>query len=821
MRCGGGATVGHASRLDAQAKSTRQAGCASHSIRGGAAAATSATQPPSLAKMALLPTRRDAVRVPSEACRDRGYSWAHDGADEEEEGDGQAGPLHLARCGDEDIDVRLARAQIVVYQERLRLARLIDHYATIVSEALPCAADVIARVRQGSVRGLLHVRETWIAREMAAVSMEYARAQSEAIFFYLARSALFRELLAPLRLPQMPERTMTRMCPPVSAAARAERRTRVEACRAVLMNSILWSSRSSAYFVKMHTCWEDHFQSLILFDLPTLGESDSIAVIDCAAALRQIQHSMRAAFTNIRVVLYTKLENLFYSVVSGVDSALTMTAECYQSSPLHRILVATRVYLVRQIRALVAAELSRLLSFFVMHGQHSRICTLGYARTKGFAPLLRAEFVITDAFMPLNVELITFRQGVYDLFHELWQSCNGLPCPEYAIMRNQYVKPRNIHVMEYGEIVCARAAVMATMTTAVRTAARLTRRYAAYTAVPFAVPRDNCVGDDTPARAHNHVRHIRRVISAILTESNDVVCCGRFLLDMAVVRHELAQLWRRALDACYAHIHTYCASAIRALDSACRWTMSRLEHIPTTVAEIDALHTHIRAARESSEQLRLRECTKNIIVQITRMESNNVVITEELQEMARHAMAWPATLAKATDQAEHVVAQRRPELCLLTRQLRRELDEHMTTLSSGIVELYNMFNLEICDIAVQTCDELNYVVKLITSSMNRLLFEEKALGVPSGGSLDTLYPQLRHFETISLFWTTINQIGNLRAYYASPVKALNAREMMDRVRHWRRQLHYTTRQVRGFAPCVSSVSSRRAYWLTLKSWRSC
>ncbi|CAD2222115.1 hypothetical protein AGDE_14407 [Angomonas deanei] len=184
------------------------------------------------------------------------------------------------------------------------------------------------------------------------------------------------------------------------------------------------------------------------------------------------------------------------------------------------------------------------------------------------------------------------------------------------------------------------------------------------------------------------------------------------------------------------------------------------------------------------------------------MENFQIPIERELYTAALDMMKWPKVLSDASSKAEQAKEVCRPLLVDKLSSLRRETRDNIKTLMTGITELYNMFNLELCDIAAQTCSELRVIVDDINTTITSIIHQETSLGIPIDDTFEDFYPILNHFEIIEQYWSAIYKSVRVSAYYSASVSALNATEMIEEARKCRRLLHHATREVRAYPALV-------------------
>lgn len=675
------------------------------------------------------------------------------------------------------------------YRKYIRTTKLLELYVPLVKEYCPITTNSLRRIVMLATDGITHHRKEDVVHETLIVKDEYTRWICQYVFYYMCADRLFGKIFAPLQMVTSPEPVRYAIVS-LMGEERAATQLNFAKARKSLLESVLWKSDTRAYFLSLRTLWNSRLKRIVLFDLTTkewLTDADSFA--------RQLRTSLRSAFARIRIEFYSCVEEFFFTYVENARDILRMNEAELQASPYQRIFNATRVFLVEQVRTTIFEGLGKVVEFFTCFGNYRRTCKI----TKRIAlkyPLISINMVVGDCSNPRAPEFTNFVAIIRSLFEELIGKLDELPRIEYVLMPTISFKQERINFLADGEVACYRSSLTEIFDEVATTIDTISSLYSSFSKLPS---KDTSIakrGDTKEVK--EHIAMLRRRMYGVLSITSETTYCGRFAIRCGGIKKDLADRWEGFLVKFYEELHKAAMNVIdRAVDK-CEKAQNALRQTPQTVAELEQYLLDCTSARLLSESLRTVEC-QDVVKRIGCMEDSQVPIDNYLFHSASALMAWPQTLQQDLIASEATKQKCRPVLRDQVNKLRTETRDHIKTLSTGVTELYNMFNLEICDIAAQTCMELRDLVEDINETIEKIFEQEAALEIPTEDTFEDLYPLLNHFDTIEQFWMTIYRTTTLKEYYASPVPALNMK-IVETVREWRRLIHCSTRNVRAFNP---------------------
>ncbi|EPY23030.1 hypothetical protein STCU_07928, partial [Strigomonas culicis] len=509
-----------------------------------------------------------------------------------------------------------------------------------------------------------------------------------------------------------------------------------------------------------------------------------------------MSRSMQGAFTRIRIEFYSYVEEFFFSYIENSKSILTMEEDELRSSAFQKIFVATRVFFINQIRELIFYNLENMIHFFQYNG------TKGGEIAKVIAqkhPVLAIEMVIGENYQPRSPSFAALLFGLSEIFDDLLVKANSFPQVEAVILRALNLNCHPISVVTVTEINFLRTFVMNIIEQIGRTIDLIASSYAPYVSLPVLHLHLAKHGD--AAEVQDLISRLKEGIYGIPHCTPDIVYCGCVSIRCKVIKDEYRSKWESLLQKMYKDLHEAIHEIIDTAEAQCIEVQKMLQKTPTTVRELEKYYEATASAAKMANSLRENECTL-VISKIHCLEECQVPVEHELYYSALRLMKWPDELLKDCDSAEQSKLNCRPLLENKLTVMREDVRDNIRTLATGVTELYNMFNLDICDIAAQTCAELRILTTQVKEEINTIMYQENSLDIKVVDRFDDFYPLLNHFEIIEQYWTTINHIGKMRSYYTCSISNLNATEMIESVRTWRRLLHNATRSVRAYQPLV-------------------
>lgn len=677
------------------------------------------------------------------------------------------------------------------YRKFVRTSKLFDLYYPVVKEFCPIPVPSLRRIIRLGTRGVPPNHKESVVREIQVLKDDYTRWVCECAFYYMSIDRLFWKILSPLQLircpPPVPYIIMT--LPPEE---RMESKGKFLKARNSLQESIVWRSDTQNYLLSLRILWNTRFKRLVYFDI-TMKEW----ITDADTFGRQLKASLQIAFSRIRIEFYSYIEEFFFTYVSNARKSLFLSEEELSSSVFHRIFIATRLFLIDRVRNGLFEGLDKVVDFIGCFRNFRCTCQSSKRIAEKY-PLIGINLVVSHGSVPRSTDFSLLVTVVRSLFDDIRSKCKELPRVEYIFFPTLNFKKVPLNFITEIEIAGYRSGMMEILDEVSTKIDSISKAYGEYSIFPS---KDESIargGDE--AEIKEHICWLRDKYYGVLRVTPDVVYCGRFAINCKWTKDHYSKKWEEFLLKFYAELHKAADFIIQRVEEKCLQAQKAMQKVPLTVSDLEQYVIECASAKVLGETLHDGDC-QDIIKRIQCMEDCQVPIDNKLYYSAEKMMKWPQILEQDLRNAEVIKEKAKPSLRDHVDTARRETRDHINTLSTGIIELYNMFNLEICDIAAQTCIELGYLVTEILNSIEEIHHQEKALEIVSVDSFEDIYPLLNYFETIDQFWMTIYRSQALKEYYASPIHALSGK-MIESVREWRRLIHSATRSLRGYPPLV-------------------
>lgn len=677
------------------------------------------------------------------------------------------------------------------FRKYVRTSKLCDLYYPIVKEFCPITLSSLRQiVKLGTIGIPPHCLES-VIREVQAIKTEYTRWICECVFYYMSIDQLFWKILVPLQLIRSPQPVPYEILslPPEE---RAESKASFLKARNALMESIAWRKDTQNYFLSLRTLWNSRLKRLVFFDLTTkewLTEAEKFG--------KQIKGSLRSAFARIRIEFYSYAEEFFFTYVANARSSIFLSEQELGNSIFQRIFVATRLFLTEEVRTSVLEGLEKMVEFFSCFGNF-RLSCMTSKRIAEKHPVIGINLAVSEGSVPRAIDFSIFVTVLRSLFDDIREKSKELPRVEYVFFPSLRFDKEPINFISETEIAGYRSVLMEILD---EVSAKIDSISAIYFEFSILPSKDESItrrGNETEIR--KHIQLLRDKYYGVLRATSDVVFCGRFAINCRGIKEHYARKWEEFLLKFYDELHKSTRDIIEKVEEKCLRAQKALHKNPVTVADLEQYLIECTTAKNLVESVQNVEC-QDIIKRFRCMEESHVPIDNNLYYAAEKMMKWPQILLQDLRNAEIIKQKSRPLLRDHVARARRETRDHINTLSTGVTELYNMFNLEICDIAAQTCIELGELVLEIRASIQQIHHQEKALGIPTTDNFQDFYPLVNHFEIIEQFWMTIYKSQALKEYYSSPIRGLSAK-MIETEREWRRLLHSSVRYLRGYPPLV-------------------
>ncbi|CBZ31770.1 hypothetical protein, conserved [Leishmania donovani] len=679
---------------------------------------------------------------------------------------------------------------VSMLHRRIRTAKMVSLYKPLIKEYSPLSRHSLRNILILASRGCTSISKEVVAREICDVNEAYAEAVSEGIFYYMCLNHLFRRILAPLQLATEPEPTI-RSITYASAQEIPLSREHFKAAKEQLKSQLLWNPLTGNYFRGLMSIWEEKFSRLRFFSIDV-----TVACIDVVAFLKQVSKTMSSAVSRIRVEFYGCVEALFFSHFKTAREVLLLTEREYEDSVFKKVFVATEVFLVNRIRSLFFDALDSLVRFFDCDGLANEVRISPRARR---LPSLRVELVVGESFQPRAPSFSLLLFGIADFFTEVEKSINGLPRLACAIFREPRLGDKKLTIVSHVEMASYRASIAGVLESASVLINKILSSYSKFCKIP--VHNLAIAKTGTPAEVVELVVLARRNLTDIRHVSHDVLFYGRLEISCRPLRLELTQKWESYLSAFVSAFQSTIVSIVDEAKAKSRAILDMLQATPSTVQELEQHLRNTKAAIALADYL-CDTSHKQIADRVSCIENLFIPVNEHACRSVFEFKKLPGELRGQADKSGDIRAKCTPLLRRELENLRSTIRDYYRTLSTGVKELYHMFDLDTCDIAAQTCAELRKLVARVEKTQKSMEHEMTVLGLPSEDSFDDYLPLMTHFEIIEQFWITVFESTKLRELYRTPVSSVNASAFVERAREWRRLIHSSIRNLRAYPALV-------------------
>ncbi|KAG5511534.1 hypothetical protein GH5_06484 [Leishmania sp. Ghana 2012 LV757] len=665
---------------------------------------------------------------------------------------------------------------------------MVSLYKPLIKECSPLSRHSLRSILILASRGCTSISKEIVAREICDVNEEYAEAESEAIFYYMCLNPLFRRILAPLQLATEPEPTVHS----VKYAAAQETplsRERFNAAREQLQSRLFWSPITSSYFRGLQSLWEARFSRL------RLNIDVTATCIDVAAFLNQVSKSMSSIVSRIRIEFYACVEDMFFSHFKNAREVMLLSDKEYEHSIFKKVFVATEVFLVNRMRAFFFDALDRLVEFFDCDGSDK----VRVSQRVRQLSTLRIELAAGANFQPRAPSFSLLLFGIADLLVEIEKSVNGLPRLACAILRAPSLGDEKLNILSHVELGLYRASITGALEGASVLINKILSSYSSFCKIP--AHNLGVAKTGTPSEVAELVVQTRQSLTAISHVSHDVLFYGRLEINCRPLRLELIQKWENYLSTFVSVFQSTIVGIIDEAKAKSRVILDTLRGTPSTVQELEQYLRNSEAARVLASDI-CKTSYKQIIDRVSCIENLFIPVGEDLCRSLFEFKELPGKLRCQADKSIGVRAECTPLLRHKLEKLRSTIHDYYGTLSTGVEELYHMFDLDTCDIAAQTCTELRKLVVCIEKTRKTIEHEVRVLSLPPEDSFDDHLPLMNHFDIIKQFWITVFDSTKLREMYQTPVSSVNAKAFVERVREWRRLIHSSIRNLRAYPALV-------------------
>ncbi|CBZ23663.1 conserved hypothetical protein [Leishmania mexicana MHOM/GT/2001/U1103] len=673
---------------------------------------------------------------------------------------------------------------------RIRTAKMVSLYKPLIKEYFPLSRRSLRNILILASRGCTSISKEVVAGEICNVNEAYAEAISEGIFYYMCLNHLFRRILAPLQLATEPERTIRSI---TYAAAQEIPRSRehFKAAKEQLKSQLLWNPLTSNYFRGLMSIWEEKFSRLRFLNIDV-----TVSCIDVVTFLKQVSKGMSSAVSRIRIEFYACVEALFFSHCKTAREVLHLTEREYEDSVFKKVFVATEIFLVNKIRSLFFDALDCLVRFFDCDGVANEVRISPRAQR---LPSLRVELVVGESFQPRAPSFSLLLFGIAELFAEVEKGINGLPRLACAIFREPRFGDKKLTIVSHVELASYRASITGVLESASVLINTILSSYSKFCKIP--VHNLAIAKTGTPPEVVELVVLARRNLADIRHISRDVLFYGRLEISCRPLRLELTQKWENYLSAFVSAFQSTIVSIVDEAKAKSRAILDMLQATPSTVQELEEYLRNTEAAIALADYLCERS-HKEIADRVSCIENLFIPVNEHICRSVFEFKRFPGELRSQANKSGDIRAKCTPLLRGNLENLRSTIRDYYRTLSTGVKELYHMFDLDTCDIAAQTCAELRKLVARIETRQKSMEHEMMVLGLASEDSFDNYLPLMTHFEIIEQFWITVFKSTKLRELYRTPVSSVNASAFVERAREWRRLIHSSIRNLRAYPVLV-------------------
>lgn len=672
------------------------------------------------------------------------------------------------------------------YRMFIRSGKLLELYVPIVKEYSPMSINSLRRIVVLATVGISPHKKEHVVRETLNVKDEYTRWMCQYVFYYMCTDPLFSGILSPLQLCTRPDPVPYTIIS-LSKEDRALTQANFARARRELQESIVWKADTRAFFLALRTLWNSRLRRIVFFDLTTKEW-----MTDAESFTKQLRNSLRSAFARIRIEFYSYVEEFFFTYVISAKDVLRMNEAELNNSEFQRIFIATRMFLVTEVRKGLLDGLEKVVEFFTCFGNFRHTCKVTRRIARKY-PVIGVNLIVGESSTPRAPDFSNLVTGIRSLFDEFLSKLNELPRIEYVLLPTIPFKKEPVQFITETEVACYRASLMEVLDEAATTIDTVSALYGNYSALPSKDASIAKRGDTKEIK--EHIALLRGKYHDVPCTTTDIVFCGRFAIKCAGLKRHYADKWEGFLIKFYDELHKGAMNVIDRAEERCVRAQQAVRQPPATVSELESYLVSCASAQQLTETLRVRDC-QEVIRRIACLEEAQVPIENYLYLAAEKLMKWPQILQQDLAASEVIKEKCRPVLQNQVEQLRRETRDLANTLSTGVTELYNINHVD-WDIAALTCVELRFIVESMQETAAEVLHQEQALGIPSGDTFEDLYPLVNHFDIIEQFWIAMNDATALKEYYASPVTSLNMK-MIESAREWRRLIHCSTRNLRGY-----------------------
>ncbi|PWV03718.1 hypothetical protein C3747_171g42 [Trypanosoma cruzi] len=674
------------------------------------------------------------------------------------------------------------------FDRDLRTSLFIDFYERIAENQLVHERESLRRIVVLSTQGVSEEYSGLVEEIVCEIKRLYIRACGHFMYQYMNRNLLFRRIVSPLCLSEPDNDCFTSNGKGKTDDFCFELALRFKSSISYLGESLPWSRRTHQFFLDLQELWVNRFGRLAIFDINTNHWRTN-----ADAFLANLGFSMRAAFTRIRIEFYTQLEMLLFTGNLGSIQFASLDSNTLRKSDLGRVFLAVRVFLVNRIRTLIFEALKDLFHFFTAVGEG--IISPSKARK---IPLLEINLTVGDSGLPCSPSFALLRFGLADLLDELVDSFNNLPIPEVIIMRTLDFERRTLNSFDAEELPLKGALINCLDVTGSKIN-ELIREYSLFSTLPptngayFTRAKEAVIED--------RVRLLRESILKITNTSPDFVFSGCIAINCTEVKKWYVEHWTRYLENYLTTIQSDILSYITATIERCRFYNACLNKEPKTVGELEEISCEIIDAESRSNEVKMKDCNR-VIGWFDCLETLQVSVDTQLYAAALDLMRCPNEMMQLVLRSKEICTKSKPSIIEKLGEFRTSTRLQVTTISDGVQELLGLFNLEVCDIAAQTCEELRAIVDKVSKGIEYISYCEQSLGIDQVDSFEDFFPIVRTFEVLEQFWGAIFDSTTVRDYYNIPISTLNATQMIDHVQRCRRLLHFSTRNLRAYPGLV-------------------
>ncbi|EKF27972.1 hypothetical protein MOQ_008293 [Trypanosoma cruzi marinkellei] len=674
------------------------------------------------------------------------------------------------------------------FDRDLRTSLFIDFYERIAENHLAHERESLRRIVVLSTQGVSEEYSGVVEQIVYEIKRLYIRACGQFMYQYMNQNLLFRRIVSPLCLSEPENDCLAYNGKRKTDDFRFELALRFKSSISRLEESLPWSRRTHQFFAALQELWANRFGRLAIFDI-----NPNHSRTNADAFLAHLGCSMRAAFTRIRIEFYTQLEMLLFTGFFGSMQFASLDSNTLSKSDLGRIFLAARVFLVNRIRTLIFEALKDLVHFFTAVGEG--VISPSKARK---IPLIDIHLTVGDSGFPCSPSFALLRFGLADLLDELFDSFNNLPIPEVIIMRTLDFERRTLNSFDAEEL-SLKGVLINYLDVTGSKIDELIREYACFSTLPptngayFTRAKEAVIED--------RVRLLRESILKITSTSPDFVFSGRIAINCTEVKKWYVEHWTRYLENYLTTIQSDILSYITATIERCRFYNAFLNKEPKTVEELEEISREIIDAESRSNEVKMKECNQ-VIGWFQCLETLQVSVDTQIYAAALDLMRCPNEMMQLVLKSKEICTKSKPSIIEKLGEFRNSIRIQVTTISDGVQELLGLFNLEVCDIAAQTCEELRAIVDKVSEGIEHISYCEQSLGIDQVDSFEDFFPIVRTFEVLEQFWGAVFDSTTVRDYYNIPISALNATQMIDHVQRCRRLLHFSTRSLRAYPGLV-------------------